>query len=221
MKQSHIDKFNGVYRNPSFYYGMELRQEFTDFFDHRDLAGKNALDLGCGEGRYSLYLARKGCRVTAIDRAEAGVEKLAALAESRQLDVHAHTMDVDAFEYDPNRFDIIVAATILDHLDEGRRIRLVETIRAGLKPGGILYASVFTVDDPGFLVQQGAADVPPNTVSDTADCMTHYFDRAELLRLFSDLHVRFYYEGVEPDTSHGRHHRHGWACLLAWKPMDP
>jgi tellurite methyltransferase len=221
MKQSHIDKFNSVYRGSSFYYGMELRQEFIDFFSNRDLSGKNALDLGCGEGRYTLYLARKGCRVTAIDRAEAGVEKLAALAESRQLAVHARTMDVDVFECGPNRFDIIVAATILDHLDEGRRTRLAETIRAGLKPGGILYASVFTVDDPGFLVQQGAADLPLNTVSETADCMAHYFDRGELLRLFSELHVRFYYEGVEPDTSHGRHHRHGWACLLAWKPMVP
>ncbi len=221
MKQSHISRFNSVYRNPSFYYGMDLRAEFTDFFTNRNLSGKTALDLGCGEGRYSLYLARKGCRVTAIDGASAGVEKLNAVAKEQRLDIHAQTMDVDVFESRPNRFDVMVAATILDHLDDGLRIRLAQTIRAGLKPGGMLYASVFTVDDPGFLLRQSPLDLPPDTVSDTADCMTHYFDRGELLRLFSDLHVRFYYEGIEPDTSHGRPHRHGWACLLAQKPITP
>lgn len=221
MKQTHIEKFNQVYSDPACYYGSELRPEFTNFFNGKDLLGKYALDLGCGEGRYSLYLAKNGCRVTAIDRSEAGMEKLKTTAAKQHLDICATIMDIDAFEFAEKSCDIVVAATILDHLADALRTRIADGIRAALKPGGILYANVFTVDDPGFLIQRGATDLPPNTVSDTAECMEHYFDRGELVNLFSDLHALYYYEGVEPDTSHGRPHRHGWACLLAKKPVHP
>ncbi|MEZ4550327.1 MAG: hypothetical protein R2874_07585 [Desulfobacterales bacterium] len=36
-------------------------------------------------------------------------------------------------------------------------------------------------------------------------------------RCSGDLEVLYYYEGTEPDLSHGRPHDHGWACLLARK----
>lgn len=218
MKQSHIEKFNKVYTDPACYYGSELRPEFTSFFNNRDLSGKYALDLGCGEGRYSLYLARNKCRVAAIDGSEAGVEKLTKTADDQGLAICGRNMVVEAFDFAENRYDIIVAATILDHLADNLRAMIAEKIQDALKPGGILYANVFTVDDPGFLVQHGATDLPPNTVSDTAECMEHYFKRGELITLFPDLHIRYYYEGVEPDASHGRPHFHGWACLLAEKP---
>lgn len=218
MKQTHIEKFNHVYSDPACYYGSDLRPEFTDFFNGKDLSGKHALDLGCGEGRYSLYLAGNRCRVTAIDRSEAGMKKLKTTAATRHFDVCATIMDVAAFDFAKTRYDIIVAATILDHLSEDLRVAISEGILAALKPGGILYANVFTVDDPGFLIQGGATDLPPGMVSDTAECMEHYFDRGELVNLFSGLDVLFYYEGVEPDASHGRPHRHGWACLLAKNP---
>jgi SAM-dependent methyltransferase len=217
MKQSHIEKFNRVYSDPVCYYGSDLRPEFTDFFNGRDLSGKHALDLGCGEGRYSLYLARNGCRVTAIDRSEAGMQKLKTTVDKQHLDINPTNMDIDAFDFAGNSMDIVVAATILDHLTDALRARVVDGIRTALKPGGILYANVFTVDDPGFLIQRGTTALPPDMVSDTAECMEHYFDRGELINLFPDLHTLYYYEGIEPDTSHGRPHRHGWACLLAKK----
>jgi len=219
MKPSHIEKFNHVYSDPACYYGSVLRIEFTDFFNGRDLSGKHALDLGCGEGRYSLFLAKNGCRVTAVDRSEAGVQKLQTTAEIQHLDISPRIMDIEAFDFGDDRYDIIVAATILDHLDDALRARIAEGIASALSHGGILYANVFTVDDPGLLLQRGEMEIPPETVSETAECMAHYFDRGELVNLFSGLHVLYYYEGIEPDASHGRPHRHGWACLLAKKPV--
>lgn len=219
MKQSHIDKFNAVYGSFPSYYGTELRPEFTLFFAGRDLSGTSALDLGCGEGRYSNYLAEKGCRITAVDRSEAGLEKLKRTAADRGFDIDAMVMDIGTFPFAKNAYDIVVAATILDHLPDVPRLRVAGGISSALKPGGVLYANAFTTDDPGYRLQCGETDLPADTVSDTAECMEHYFKRGELVTLFSDLEVLFYYEGVEPDNSHGRPHHHGWACLLGKKPV--
>jgi len=55
MKKSYIRKFDSVYGANNSYYGYELRKEFTDFFQEKPMTDKTALDLGCGEGRYSLF----------------------------------------------------------------------------------------------------------------------------------------------------------------------
>lgn len=43
------------------------------------------LDLGCGDGGDALWLARRGCHVTAVDISAVAVERLAGPARSRGL----------------------------------------------------------------------------------------------------------------------------------------
>lgn len=224
MKESHIHTFNAVYRTADCYYGRDLRPEFTRYFDNRDIAGLEALDLGCGEGRYSLYLAGKGCRVTAIDRSPEGVRKLLSTAGKQKatvsaiVPVSAIVMDIAEFSFPESRFDIIVAATVLDHLENGLRQRAIAGVKGALKPGGIVYINVFTTEDPGFLLKTSAGAEQAADVSETAVCMEYYFKPGELKTLFADFQILYGYEGLEPDLSHGRPHHHGWACLLAQKP---
>ena len=222
MKESHIRKFNSVYQTSDCYYGQELRPEFTDYFGNINSQGMQALDLGCGEGRYALYLARKGCRVTAIDRTPEGIRKLKFLADKTHLPISADVIDIADFVFPENRFDIIVAATILDHLTDELRQKTIAGMRSALKPGGILYVNVFTILDPGYLLKQAAANENPLPeagldVSDTAFCMEYYFTPGELQSYFKEFTTLYDYEGLEPDLSHGRPHHHGWACLLAQK----
>ncbi len=228
MKQTYINKFNTVYGSSDCYYGLELRREFTDYFAKKELANKHALDLGCGEGRYSLFMAQHGCHVTAIDRSPVGIEKLQHISKKHRLSIITKLIDIAEFDFSPNNYDdnydglydIIVAATVLDHLDDKLRERTVFNIKKALKPSGILYANVFTRSDPGYnLKQNDSATSGATNISDTAECMAHYFDHNELKSLFNDFEHLYYYEGNEPDLSHGRPHHHGWACLLAQKPV--
>jgi len=219
MKDSYIKKFDSVYGSETSYYGFDLRKEFTDFFRDKNLENHTALDLGCGEGRYSLFLAQKGCCVHAVDRSAAGIAKLKKAAEHNHLPIAAEVLDIDGFRFQDRQFDIVVAATVLDHLSDDLRHRTVSGIKKALKPAGILYANVFTVSDPGFKVKMAAADENEReNVSDTAECMEYYFKENELREVFGSLEALNYYEGTEPDMSHGRPHNHGWACLLARKP---
>lgn len=230
MKDTHIRKFDTVYGTTDCYYGTDLRREFTDFFEKISISGWTALDLGCGEGRYSLYLARKGCHVDAVDRSAAGIRKLQDHAEEKRLPVTARVADIEEFDFDARRFDLVVAATVLDHLDDGPRRRAIAGIKDTLKPGGIAYINVFTESDPGFAHKKKAEqawhptagpDRPAGKdVSETAECMEYYFKAGELRACFDDFDLLYYYEGTELDLSHGQAHHHGWACLLARKPGD-
>jgi len=219
MKEAYIKKFDSVYASDGSYYGFELRKEFTDYLKKKTITGQTALDLGCGEGRYSLFMAQKGCDTFAVDRSNAGIEKLKKMAETLRLPISAEVIDIEDFVFEKNKFDIIVAATVLDHLCRELRHKTINSIKKALKPEGTLYINVFTVSDPGYLKRQNAAsETDPENISDTAECIEYYFNSNELKSLFRDFNILYYYEGIEPDLSHGQPHDHGWACLLARKP---
>ncbi len=219
MKDGTIKKFDSVYGSNDCYYGVKLRQEFTDFFNQKSISGQTVLDLGCGEGRYSLFMAKKGCDVVAIDRSSEGIEKLKKQAGHQGLSISAEVIDIEDFIFEENQFDIIIAATVLDHLSDELRLRTINGIKKALKPGGTIYINVFTVNDPGCIQNQNTTDAKSSSnVSDTAECMEYYFEPDELTSVFRDFNILYYYEGLEPDLSHGRPHNHGWACLLACKP---
>ena len=219
MDNHKKETFNSFYGEQNFYYGLDVRPEFADHIDAHPPESMLGLDLGCGEGRYAMFLAQRGCRVHCIDRSEAGLEKLAKEAGMNDLPVSIQQGDVADFDFSSNRYDIIVAATILDHLDDSVRREVVNGIKSSLKPGGVLYANVFTVQDPGYRAEHNRLNKQgPEGVSDTSVFMAHYFDHGELKNMFNDFEILYYYEGVEPDLSHGDPHTHGWACLLAEKP---
>ncbi|MBW1893794.1 MAG: methyltransferase domain-containing protein [Deltaproteobacteria bacterium] len=213
--------FNSFYSKEDFYYGLEVRPEFSEYFNDKALSEKVGLDLGCGEGRYAIFLARKGCRVVCVDRSKAGLDKLEEVGRTESLQISPRLKGIADFTFMENSYDIIVAATILDHLDNDLRPRIVEGIKSSLKPGGTLYANVFTVQDPGYRVKKAApCSMESGDISDTSAFMTHYFEHDELKAMFNGFEIFYYYEGVEQDLSHGSPHAHGWASMLAKKPLD-
>lgn len=217
MKQQNLALFNKVYADTEMYYGWEVRPEFADFAKSAGLKDKTVLDLGCGEGRYSLFLAQLGCKVISVDASDIALKKLSNIARERDLNITTIEMDLEKYFFEKNRFDIVVAATILDHLEDNLQHRVASGIIEALKSGGIVYANVFTTLDPGYSARvKQCADGNPS-ISDTAMCIEHYFEPKELYNLFSSLEIFFYYEGVELDLSHGKPHNHGWACLFARK----
>jgi len=94
-------------------------------------AGANVLDIGCGYG-FSLDMANRcfGWRGIGLDpsiAAERGRREL-------QLDIRDGTLD-DAFEPD-ERFDVILAIEVLEHVDDPRSF--LESVRRRLAPDGVL-----------------------------------------------------------------------------------
>jgi SAM-dependent methyltransferase len=98
-------------------------------------AGAEVLDVGCGPGWTSLFLAESGYRVTAIDLVPANVELTAQRAARWGVSLSTHVADMEELELD-RRYDLALIYDSLHH--SGRHRHALQRIAAHLKPGGWL-----------------------------------------------------------------------------------
>jgi SAM-dependent methyltransferase len=116
--------------------------------------GGLALDVAAGRGRNALALAHAGMRVVAADFSEVGMRAVADLARANHLAIFPLLADFDRFAFRDRSLDAIVDVNFLD------RALFPDLLRA-LKPGGILLAETFLIDqaeighpkDPRFLLK--------------------------------------------------------------------
>jgi 2-polyprenyl-3-methyl-5-hydroxy-6-metoxy-1,4-benzoquinol methylase len=69
---------------------------------------RKVLDLGCGIGRNSLYLAENGFDVYAYDLSESGLARLTAEARKSKLEVKIQKGDMIDLPYETDSFDCIL-----------------------------------------------------------------------------------------------------------------
>ncbi len=81
------------------------------------IKGQQVLDLGCGTGRYSLILAKRGAKVVGVDPSS-GMIKQAKLkvGESGQISLFQGTLE--DLRFPDGQFDLVVSALTLSHLPE-------------------------------------------------------------------------------------------------------
>ncbi len=99
-----------------------------------DIRGKDLLDFGCGMGEESVYFARLGARVTAIDISEVGVATLKRRATFHGLNIRAFQMRADPTSFPSASFDRIHGLGILHHVGVERGLAEVARL---LRPGGV------------------------------------------------------------------------------------
>ena len=106
-------------------------------------AGQRVLCVADGEGRNSVWLARRGLRVDAFDIAEIGVAKARRLAAEHGVEVRFQVADCDGFAWPQTVYDG-VAAIFVQFADPQLRQRLFTRIVQSLKPGGTLLLQGYT-----------------------------------------------------------------------------
>ena len=88
--------------NRKNYFGHPC-PELIKFFKTHQLNGK-ILDLGCGQGRDTLAIARLGYSVVGVDLSKVGINQMIATAEKENLDVKGILGDINSFT-STNNFD--------------------------------------------------------------------------------------------------------------------
>ncbi len=104
--------------------------------------GMEILDMGCGEGRHSIELARRGYKVTGVDISPILIKAAKSRAEELQLDIDFRIADVRHF-VEPERYDAVLLMFVVlgDSGDEKDDIMILKNAYISLKPGGYLLAS--------------------------------------------------------------------------------
>lgn len=166
--------------------------------------GDAVLDLGCGEGRDSVFFAERGAVVIGLDPAAGGLDKARRLA--RQRGVRVRWIERGMTEALPaGRFDLIFSCGTIHYVPRAERGPLFRRLAAMTRPGGRQAHVVFT--DRHVHEEKGE--------------IVDYFTAGELREAFVEWQVLRSGERMISCAQDGSVHGHSVEELVAARPVGP
>lgn len=159
------------------------------------------LDIGCGEGKDAVFLARCGYDVSAFDISEAGLEKTKRLADKARVHVRTFRANVWDFRLD-EKYDILYSSGVLHYIKPDLRDEIMANYKSHVNISGLVAFHVF-VEKP-FIV-------PPPEKEDHS----YPWKSGQLFTCFHDWYIAHCTEYVFDCNSSGIPHRHAANRLFA------
>lgn len=106
-------------------------KEFYGIFPPHSLV----LDVGCGEGRNSIFLAGEGHKVEAFDLSENGVAKAREIAREQGVEAAFFQQDLGEFAFQKD-YDVILSHGVLHLPRKAVRDAFIQKMQRHTKPGG-------------------------------------------------------------------------------------
>nr|WP_039042954.1 class I SAM-dependent methyltransferase [Sporosarcina sp. ZBG7A] len=150
-KQFWEDFYEDRTKNIPFFKVKGPDENLVEYFSE-GLSPKKVLELGAGPGRNSIYMAKQGSSVSAIDLSNKAIEWAKERADEEGLNLDFHCVSLFNFEFEPNSYDFIYDCGMFHHLAPHRRLTYLEIIKKALKKGGYFGIVCFNTD--------GALDIP-------------------------------------------------------------
>jgi len=134
-----------VYSNDSAFFGEEpsdFAQKCYSDFKRYDV--KRLLELGCGQGRDSIFFASNGLDVYAVDSSKVAIENIKQKMRGKNICLHLSHFEVrQTLPFDSSHFDAVYSHMFYNmrFIDEELKFLFKESSRV-LKNNGLLYFSV-------------------------------------------------------------------------------
>lgn len=204
-------EWNGIYEKAGDVFPdvQENMPEVVDLMEKKDV--KNVLDLGCGGGRHSVYLAQRGMRVSGIDASPKGIQITQDKMATNGLTGDFQAGNIyERLPYADASFEAIVSTQTINHgtIEEIRE--LIKEMERVLTPNGMIFITTAirgTKGGKGGLGTDSDKKIAPHTYVPTEgneEGLTHYyFDKKRLEKEFHDFKTKIW------EQTNGRH-----LCLL-------
>lgn len=170
------------------------------------LLSSKIIDLGCGQGNDSLFSAKNGFLVTAIDSSSVAINQMKVKKDELKLNnLELICDDITNFNIEKDKYQVIICRNVLNFLDKNKALEILNDFKDNIQKDSYIIIEVFTKNDPSFI---------------SNNKFVSYFDEQELLNLFSDYEIIYYLENIILDPGHfgfSSPHKHGVARIIAQK----
>lgn len=142
-KSFAVSDYDRRYGTEDYYWGITPNSLCFEIMKLRPpVKPLRVLDIGCGEGKDAIFLARNGYDVTAFDLSEAGIEKGKKLAEKCNTYVNFFKADLTDFRVS-EYYDIIFCSGVFHFIKSEIRKEITANLKKYTSPGGIHTINVF------------------------------------------------------------------------------
>ena len=175
--------------NDSYIFGEEPNEYLRSQL--KLLKPGNVLSIADGEGRNSVWLAKKDFEVDAFDFSSNAIRKAQRLADANNVIVNFHNIDWQSFNWKKNHYDNIVGI-FFQFAGPEDRMKIFNHTDASLKPGGVV-------------VLQGYSTAQMKFNTGGPGKLEHLYDEKILVTAFKHyelLDIRTYESEIHEGTSH-------------------
>ena len=148
------------------------------------IPGKNVLDLGIGQGRNSIPLAKLGFNVTGVDYST----KSLGICREANSSLNLIQSDIRNFNIEKDKYDLILSTYVLHFFHKDDSYNIINSIKENLKLNGLVYITVFSKEDPNVNRYLNSFDMEllnnnifRNKINDT---FVSFFTKDEILASF-------------------------------------
>lgn len=176
-------------------------KELVELIKTKQIRGGKALDVGCGTGNYSFYLAQNGFEVVGVDFSQKALDVANKNNEKLKLPVKFLYADVTKLEtaLSNAQFDFILDYSILHHIENLKDY--AKQFSSLLKPAGKLLLVCYS-DKDGFAQGKAATEGKYGNIM-------HYRTAEDIRRAYKDVTELEYKE-----TTLGKKNHHSAHCFL-------
>ena len=186
-------------------------------------SGKNLLDIGCGEGADSVFFAKQGFQVNAMDNNSAYLSRLQAFQKDNNIsNLIIQNCNVISNSYTQNYYDVINCLLVGCCMRRSEFEKMLVSIKQAVKPKGVVVMSLRNYLDPEFKEYTSTDEmIEPNTyLKKDACCEIRYFiEKGRLKDVFKDFEILYYYEGLATDK-YQKIAKHGDSYIICRRKIE-
>jgi len=165
------------------------------------------LDLGAGQGRHTLHLARAGLGADAVDPSAVAVETIRKAAAAEGLDVRVTAGSFNTFEPARAPYGAILLFGLVQILTWEELAELRQRVDTWTAPGSLLFITAFSASDAACeRHRQTWQQIGPNSFADQRGQRREvrtYLEEGQVLDLFPSFEAIHHWEGLGPEHRHG------------------
>jgi SAM-dependent methyltransferase len=130
------DSFYEDHAKPCTFFGTSPDESLSGWVHGGLLRPGRAVELGCGNGRNAIFLARQGFSVEAVDYSKTAVDWASERIAEAGVVVTLRHQSVFDLQLEPATCDLIYDSGCFHHIPPHRRSQYVDLVVSALKPGG-------------------------------------------------------------------------------------